>query len=204
MKKVIIIFIAVFIIFILTACGEVEVNSISITQASVTLEPGTQYTLAYTIAPNDANDQNIVWTSSDYTKVNVVNGTVYAIAEGSATIMITSTNGKTATCTVIVEKIRPDLEKIYNSVNSYYCVLSADKKSLSVDTNPLNIDDYYSSIATQAIKDINEALDLPDSLWTEMSKTRALDGRQSETFDVITVTWSYHPDNGLEVIYKLN
>ena len=38
-----------------------------------------------------------------------------------------------------------------------------------------------------------------------MGKTTALMGRQSETFsDVgLTVSWSYHPDNGLCVTYKV-
>jgi hypothetical protein len=33
-----------------------------------------------------------------------------------------------------------------------------------------------------------------------MEGTRALDGRQTQTADGYSYTWSYHPDNGLDII----
>jgi hypothetical protein len=33
-----------------------------------------------------------------------------------------------------------------------------------------------------------------------MDKTRALDGMQREVFDTFDVSWSYHPDNGLDIV----
>ena len=53
-----------------------------------------------------------------------------------------------------------------------------------------------------SIEKLNKALGLPDWLYEEMLRTRALDGRQKEDFDNIAVTWSYHPDQGMEVIYR--
>lgn len=54
------------------------------------------------------------------------------------------------------------------------------------------------------VREANESLGLPDWLYEEIVSTRAIDGRQKETFDKVTVTWSYHPDHGLEVIYRKN
>jgi hypothetical protein len=46
-------------------------------------------------------------------------------------------------------------------------------------------------------------LDTPQSVRLKMDGTRALDGRQTDSWDDIEATWSYHPDNGLDVILEL-
>jgi hypothetical protein len=54
-----------------------------------------------------------------------------------------------------------------------------------------------------AIEDIGCALGgigTPDSVVAMMEGTRALDGRQTQTADGYSYTWSYHPDNGLDII----
>jgi hypothetical protein len=38
--------------------------------------------------------------------------------------------------------------------------------------------------------------------WYQMKKTRALDGTQSASWDAIEATWSYHPDNGFDIILE--
>ena len=80
--------------------------------------------------------------------------------------------------------------------------LSEDGKSLSIDTNPGDESDYYDYDATDAIVKINKALGLPDALYDKMLVTRAIDGRQTETYEDISVSWTYHPDYGLEIIYE--
>jgi hypothetical protein len=35
-----------------------------------------------------------------------------------------------------------------------------------------------------------------------MEKTRALDGRQTASWSFIEASWTYHPDNGLDVIIR--
>ncbi|MGY0233940.1 hypothetical protein [Longispora urticae] len=47
------------------------------------------------------------------------------------------------------------------------------------------------------------ALKTPDSVIAEMNSTRALDGRQTGDWDNIHASWTYHPDDGLEVIMRL-
>lgn len=88
---------------LLAGCGTAKVNSISLSDTTVTLEPGKSYALQVIVSPENAKDQKITWTSTDYTIVNVVDGTIYAIADGSATIEATTSNGKTASCSVFVE-----------------------------------------------------------------------------------------------------
>lgn len=48
---------------------------------------------------------------------------------------------------------------------------------------------------------LNE-LDAPESLFTKLDSTRALDGTQSVDWSGFTASWTYHPDNGLNVIVE--
>ncbi len=106
-----------------------------------------------------------------------------------------------------VEERKALLEGAYEECGSGpYIDFSSDHTSLEIDTNPYNSEynNYYENDAIQAIFSVNEFLGLPDSLTDKMSNTRALDGMQSQNCGDFTVTWTYHPDNGLEVIYEIN
>ena len=107
----------------------------------------------------------------------------------------------------------PDFRAIYQKhcVNDEgvcdWATVGADGSYLRVDTNPDDIDDYVGLdviLAHSAIQSINQDLGLPESLYEDMTHTNSLMGKQSETFEKqgLIVTWSYHPDNGLEVQYK--
>jgi hypothetical protein len=43
-------------------------------------------------------------------------------------------------------------------------------------------------------------MDVPSYVVSMMEKTRALDGIQREEYDNFKISWSYHPDNGLDVV----
>lgn len=86
----------------------------------------------------------------------------------------------------------------------YYADIAYDGSYLSIDTNPYDIDDEFDTDAWEAIQEVNDYLDIPDSTEALMKNTRALDGRQEKTHGDVTVSWTYHPDSGLEVIYTLN
>lgn len=97
-----------------------------------------------------------------------------------------------------------NFEKVYNDYGAGVSgiTLSSDKKSISLDTNPFDIDDYTNTETFSALSLINDALGLPDSLYSKMLDTSALDGRVTDEYDGIKVSWKYHPDNGLEVVYE--
>lgn len=46
-------------------------------------------------------------------------------------------------------------------------------------------------------------LDGPQSVQAAIMSTRALDGRQTATWDGIAASWTYHPDTGLDLILEL-
>lgn len=105
-----------------------------------------------------------------------------------------------------VAKKGVNLKKIYENIegDDYYATLATDNSYIKIDTNPLDTEEYFSSVAWEMIEEINDELDLPDSLEEKMGETRALDGRITEKFDDVTVSWTYHPDTGLEVMYEKN
>lgn len=101
----------------------------------------------------------------------------------------------------------PNFKKIYDEYcSSIWADVGSDGSYLSIDTNPYDNDDdgLAYPAAYSAIKEVNKALGLPDSLISDMGSTAGADGKQSETFSEqgVTVTWKYHPDKGLEVTYK--
>ena len=53
------------------------------------------------------------------------------------------------------------------------------------------------------LRKLNEALGLPSYVYQLMLETSYSMGRQTETVNGIKVSWTYHPDRGLEVLYVL-
>lgn len=103
--------------------------------------------------------------------------------------------------------IAETFKKFYEVYSDRMITVADDSSYLMIDTNPYNYKGGDSSLIEAGldhIETLNKALGLPDWLYEEMLNTRALDGRQKESFDNVTVTWSYHPDQGMEVIYRSN
>ena len=82
----------------------VPIESVSLNKTTLTLEEQEAETLVATINPSDTtDDKTLTWKSSNPEVATVdQEGKVTAIKEGSATITVTTVNGKEATCTVTV------------------------------------------------------------------------------------------------------
>lgn len=85
--------------------SHVAVTGITISQTSLNLKTGESAKLEAAVAPEDANNKNVAWTSSDSSVVTVDNdGNLNAVHAGTAVITVTSEEGGfTAECTVTVE-----------------------------------------------------------------------------------------------------
>jgi uncharacterized protein YjdB len=81
----------------------VPVTSVSLDKTTLRLTAGNSSTLAATVSPSDAINKNVSWTSSNTSVAAVQNGTVTAVAAGTATITVLTQDGnKTATCSMTV------------------------------------------------------------------------------------------------------
>ena len=101
------------------------------------------------------------------------------------------------------ERREKTFKEICDEYNNYiYITAAADYSYLYADTNPYDSEDAFDEDTYQSIKAINEELGFSDAVFTKMGETRSIDGRQTESNDRYTVSWSYHPDYGLEVLYE--
>ena len=83
--------------------GSVTVTGVSLNKSSTSLTVGATETLFAMVAPTNAANQNVTWSSSNISVATVSYGTVSAIAAGSATITVrTADGGRTAICNVTV------------------------------------------------------------------------------------------------------
>lgn len=89
--------------FVTVKIKTIEVSSVSLDKTEITLIEGDSQKLTATVKPDNATDKTVTWTSSNNNVATVDDGTVRAIAEGSATITATA-GEKSAICTVVVTK----------------------------------------------------------------------------------------------------
>lgn len=90
------------------------VESVSLDRTSAELTEGDQLTLTATVAPANATNKNVSWSSSDATVASVENGVVTALKAGSATITVKTEDGaKTASCELVIKAaLIVDVEKV--------------------------------------------------------------------------------------------
>lgn len=81
----------------------IKVTSVAVSPKTLNLEVGQTGTLTATVTPDNATDKTVTWTSSNDKVATVVDGTVAAVGEGTATITATAANGKKDTCKVTVK-----------------------------------------------------------------------------------------------------
>ena len=210
-KTVIIILVVVLIIVITIGAAiyifirERPVKSVTLSTHDISMTAGEYTTITCTVDPQNAKDSTVQWSSSNSDVATVRNGKITSIQDGNCVITARTANGKEDRCTVTVERAMPDFGALFNE----YCyspmaTVAADGSYLEIDTDP--DDTGYSTCESDAINAIlcvNAELGIPDSVAKKMSNTRAIDGMQSEVVGDIEVTWSYHPDNGLEVVYSI-
>ena len=73
-------------------------------KTTVSLTVGGTQKLTATVAPYNAENKSVTFTSSDtaIATVTPVQGTVTGVSQGTATITATTSNGKIATCVITV------------------------------------------------------------------------------------------------------
>ncbi len=99
----------------------VEAESVEVSGAKHVAINGT-VTLAATVAPENATDKTVTWTT-DNDKIATVdkNGVLTGVAEGKVTVTATTANGKTANISVYVTKVAIDgtQDEVYNTVDAF-------------------------------------------------------------------------------------
>ncbi|MBR5337709.1 MAG: Ig-like domain-containing protein [Lachnospiraceae bacterium] len=121
-----------------------KVKSVSLKPTTLKIFEGNSYKLTATVKPSDADNKTITWKTSNKKVATVdANGTVHAIAKGTATITVTTADGKkTAKCKVTVDG-PTHIKSI--SLNKKTVTIDLNKKtkslSLKVTYNPSKVTD---------------------------------------------------------------
>ena len=85
----------------------IAVTGVTLSAASGTLNPGDSVTLTATVAPPNATNKTVLWSTSNSAVATVSNGTVTAAGVGTATITATTQDGGfTATYALTVEAVK--------------------------------------------------------------------------------------------------
>jgi len=86
-----------------TGAAPVAVTGVTLNKTTLSLAAGDHETLQETVAPANATNKAVTWSTSNASVTTVNNGTVTAVSVGTATITVTTVDGsKTASCTVTV------------------------------------------------------------------------------------------------------
>lgn len=85
----------------------IKVSSVSLNKSKVTMYVDGKVTLKATILPSNATNKNVTWSSSNKKVVTVKNGVVTGVAKGTATVTVTTKDGKKTAKATITVKNKP-------------------------------------------------------------------------------------------------
>ena len=195
--------------------GGKSVESIVLLKTEINMDIGDSESLIFTITPDDAKNKTVKWSSSNESVATVdEEGKITAVEAGVCIITVKTNNGKTDTCRVTVNEHIPNFTELFNEYQGEdWCEIGSDGSWMTLDTNPLDLDSdssaftiwYYTNYndVEAAIKNTLNKLGFRESVRNSMGNTTALQGKQTEENEKYKVTWSYHPDHGLEILFEI-
>lgn len=115
-----------------------HVSGVSLNKASLTLYVGETESLAATVAPEDASDKTVAWSSGNSAVASVSNGKVTANKPGTAVIkVVTNDLSKEAACTVTVKRHAESVELSQKEIKLYL----GENRSLTATVLPSDASD---------------------------------------------------------------
>lgn len=115
-----------------------HVSGVSLSKSSLNLYVGETESLAATVAPEDASDKSVVWSSGNSAVASVSNGKVTANKPGTAVIkVVTNDLSKEAACTVTVKRHAESVELSQKEIKLYL----GENRSLTATVLPSDASD---------------------------------------------------------------
>jgi uncharacterized protein YjdB len=137
-------------ILLLTACSgggndnptppqNIAVTGVVLDRETLNLNPGDSRTLSATVSPSNATNKAVTWLSSNPAVAMVTNGLVTAIANGTTTIAVVTTDGgKMATCTVTVSSSNVPVTGVTLSIMGTLSLTPGNSYTLTATVSPSN------------------------------------------------------------------
>lgn len=101
------------------------------------------------------------------------------------------------------------MESVHNNLELRYrrnATLASDGSYIAITVNwscPRNDDDILCG-ASHTLDDVLDELGFESAVRRRMGETRALDGRQTAENADFRVSWTFHPNDGLQVLFENN
>lgn len=120
------------------------------------MKVGDTATFSASVDPNNADDQTITWSSSDPSVLSVADdGTVEALAPGSAKITARASNGKSAECTISVEQDSVHEESV-SLTSSIFNVVVGETYQLHVVAKSENAEGFTWSSGKESVATVDQ------------------------------------------------
>lgn len=139
-------------------------------------------------------------TKSKNTKIALAIGVAIAVI-GGASIAITQSNAaKEEAAIAELEKFRQ--EQLPRAATS--CHIKVDQYDKLDDGNAVRFDaaTKRSGATAGSVYCFLKELGAPETIESKIGQTRALDGTQTAQWNEFEATWTYHPDDGLNLLVE--
>ena len=157
----------------------VAVTGVTLNQNELTLEVGETKTLTATVAPTDATNKDVTWTSSDVAVATVANGVIKAVTVGTATITVTTKDGgHTATCAVTIPGVTLEATELLLDVG--------ETKTLTATVIPANSEVTWIS-SDDAVATVTNGVVTTVAVGIAKITVTTNDGKYKETCTVAVI-----------------
>lgn len=177
----------------------VNVTGVTLNKETTSIFVGDTETLTATVAPDNATNKAVTWSSSNENVATVANGVVTGVAAGTATITVTTEDGeKTASCVVTVSPVT------VTGVTLDKTEISLEKGGTTALTATVEPSNATNKIVTWTSSD-NAVATVVDGIVTAESAGEATitvtteDGNKTATC-VVTVTDPAVPEAGTHTV----
>ena len=175
----------------------VPVTGVTLDKNELALTMGDSATLTATVAPENATNKNVTWTSDNEEVATVVDGKVTAIAAGTANITVTTEDGEyTATCAVTVsEKPADSFTVIFmNGEEVYKSETVAAGETVAEPTEPVKDGYIFTGWYTEGGEQFDLETPVTDNLtlyagWEEIPEP-----------ETVTVTFNTNGGSKIEAV----
>ena len=176
MKKRHILLLVLAVSLLLCSCGEVKIESITLSKNAAELKEGESVTLSAVVAPENATE-SYGWKSADESVATVdENGVVTAVAPGNTNILAVSESGKTAACSVTVA-----------APTAYELLNDAERELFDYMTGTM-LKSFYNASAVRIRKIYNSASsDTVQAIIVDLEGTNRLGGTTYDLFGIFHV-----------------
>lgn len=174
MKKRHILLLVLAVSLLLCSCGEVKIESITLSKNAAELKEGESVTLSAVVAPENATE-SYGWKSADESVATVdENGVVTAVAPGNTNILAVSESGKTAACSVTVA-----------APTAYELLNDAERELFDYMTGTM-LKSFYNASAVRIRKIYNSASsDTVQAIIVDLEGTNRLGGTVHKLYGIL-------------------